>query len=61
MGMKTLFGRLWEEQDGQDLTEYALLLALVALGAIAAMGSLGSAINNAFGRATNSVTNATTT
>jgi pilus assembly protein Flp/PilA len=59
--MKTLFLRLWEAQDGQDLTEYALILALLALAAIAAMGSLGGAINNAFGRATNTVTNATTT
>jgi pilus assembly protein Flp/PilA len=46
--MKTLLLRLWKEQDGQDLTEYALLLALVALGAIAAMNILGTAINNAF-------------
>jgi pilus assembly protein Flp/PilA len=53
--------RLWEEQDGQDLTEYALLLALVALGAIAAMSSLGSAINTAFGNATNTLNNAVST
>jgi pilus assembly protein Flp/PilA len=46
--MKHLLLRLWREQEGQDLTEYALLLALVALGAIAAMGTLGSAINSAF-------------
>jgi pilus assembly protein Flp/PilA len=58
--MKTLM-RLWEEQDGQDLTEYALLLALVALGAIAAMSSLGSAINTAFGNATNTLNNAVST
>jgi pilus assembly protein Flp/PilA len=57
--MKTLLVRLWREQEGQDLTEYALLLALVALGAIAAMSSLGNAINSAFGNATNTLTNAT--
>jgi pilus assembly protein Flp/PilA len=46
--MKTFMSRLWKEENGQDLTEYALLLALVALGAIAAMQGLGSAINQAF-------------
>jgi pilus assembly protein Flp/PilA len=46
--MKTLFVRLWKEESGQDLTEYALLLALIALGAIFAMQSLASAINNKF-------------
>jgi pilus assembly protein Flp/PilA len=46
--MKKFMLRLWKEENGQDLTEYALLLALVALGAIAAMQGLGSAINQAF-------------
>jgi hypothetical protein len=31
--MKNLLKLLWQEQKGQDLTEYALLLALLALGA----------------------------
>jgi pilus assembly protein Flp/PilA len=46
--MKTLFVRLWNEQEGQDLTEYALLLALIALGAITAMRSIASTINGVF-------------
>jgi pilus assembly protein Flp/PilA len=54
--MKTLLVRLWKEDDGQDLTEYALLLALVALGAIAAMNVLGTAINNAFSTAAGKIT-----
>jgi pilus assembly protein Flp/PilA len=61
MGMKNLLVRIWKEEDGQDLTEYALLLALVALGAIAAMQSLGTAINSAFGNATNTLSSAVTT
>ena len=32
--MKTILARLWKEDEGQDLTEYALLLVLVALAAI---------------------------
>ena len=35
-------------QDGQDLVEYALVVALVAFGATAAMQSLGSGLNSAF-------------
>ena len=32
--MKNLLKLLWQDQKGQDLTEYALQLALIALGAI---------------------------
>jgi len=34
-------------EDGQDLVEYALVVALVAFGATAAMQSLGAGINSA--------------
>jgi pilus assembly protein Flp/PilA len=44
--MKNLLNRLWLDEEGQDLTEYALLLALVALGAIGAMNSLATTINS---------------
>lgn len=46
--MKTLIKRLWKEEDGQDLTEYALLLALVALATIASIGNLAAAIQTVF-------------
>jgi len=49
--MKNLLMRLWKEEEGQDLTEYGLLLVLIALVAIATMGKLGSAINNVFSNA----------
>jgi pilus assembly protein Flp/PilA len=49
--MKNLVMRLWKEEEGQDLTEYALLLVLIALSAITVMGTLGSAINNVFSKA----------
>ena len=35
--MKTILARLWKEEEGQDLTEYALLLVLVALAAIGSL------------------------
>jgi len=32
--MKTMVTRLWKEEEGQDLVEYALVVALIAFGAI---------------------------
>jgi pilus assembly protein Flp/PilA len=49
--MKNLLTRLWKEEEGQDLTEYALLLVLVALAAIGSLGTLASAINAVFSKA----------
>jgi len=57
--MTELLKRLWQEEEGQDLTEYALLLVLIALAAIAVMGTLGSAINNVFSTAAANLTSAT--
>jgi pilus assembly protein Flp/PilA len=39
---------LLSKDDGQDLVEYALIVALVALGATAGMQVLAADINNAF-------------
>lgn len=39
--MKSLFTRLWKEEKGQDLVEYTLLLAFVALGSAAIITTIG--------------------
>jgi pilus assembly protein Flp/PilA len=49
--MKNLLTRLWKEEEGQDLTEYVLLLVLLAIASIAAMNTLAAAINGVFNRA----------
>jgi len=54
--MKSLLTRLWKEEEGQDLTEYALLLVLLALAATVALKPLSTAINTVF---TNAGTNLT--
>jgi pilus assembly protein Flp/PilA len=54
--MKHLLLRLWKEEDGQDLTEYALLLVLLSLAAVSSLGTLANAINNAFSSAASNVT-----
>jgi Flp pilus assembly pilin Flp len=43
-----LFIELWKDEAGQDLTEYALLLVLIALVAIASMKTLATAIKTVF-------------
>ncbi len=54
--MRKLLLRLWREESGQDLTEYGLLLVLVALGAIVGMGTLATAINKAYSTAAANLT-----
>ena len=46
--MKKLVLRLINETEGQDLIEYALLAALIALAAMAGMSALASGINSKF-------------
>jgi Flp pilus assembly pilin Flp len=51
MNMRTIVARLWNEEEGQDLTEYALLLVLIALASMAALSPLATAINSVFSNA----------
>ena len=41
-------GRLLRRHDGQDLLEYGLLMALIAIVAIGAVTAVGNTINNVF-------------
>jgi pilus assembly protein Flp/PilA len=58
--MKNFMVRLWKEEEGQDLTEYALLLVLIALAAITVMSNLGSAINVVFSKGASTLASAST-
>ncbi len=44
LAMKSLI----EREEGQDLVEYALVVALIAFGAITGMGYLATGLNHAF-------------
>ena len=46
--MKAIFGRLFREEDGQDLIEYALLASLIALACVSGMTLLAGGINTLF-------------
>lgn len=43
-----LFSKLLNDESGQDLIEYALIAAMIGLGATASMKSLATAISSAF-------------
>ena len=54
---------LWEalkEEKGQDLIEYALVCALIALAATAGMSTMANAINGAFVTVSGKLNNAVT-
>lgn len=46
--MRSGLKALWNDEQGQGLTEYALLVALVALGLIILLGNYREAIGNVF-------------
>ncbi len=46
--IKNTIGRLYSDESGQGLVEYALILALVAFAAVVAMQTLAADVNNAF-------------
>ena len=54
--MKLLLLRLWKDEEGQDLTEYALLLVLLTLAAIGSLSQLATAINGVFSKAITNLT-----
>jgi Flp pilus assembly pilin Flp len=54
--MKSHLARLWKEEEGQDLTEYALLLVLLSLAAIGSLSGLAAAINSVFNQAATNLT-----
>jgi Flp pilus assembly pilin Flp len=59
MTMKNILMRLWEEEDGQDLIEYVLLVALVALATAAAFPPIVIAISGVFTKAGTCLTTGT--
>ncbi len=56
--MKNLVAKLIVEESGQDLIEYALVAALVGLGAVTSMRTLSTSISTAFGSIGSSLTSA---
>ena len=57
--MNSLMERLWSQESGQDLAEYALLLVLIAMVSISAMAGLAAAINSVWSNAARNLISST--
>jgi pilus assembly protein Flp/PilA len=49
MKIKQIISALVSDESGQDLVEYALVVALISLGSIATMKTLANSISDMFG------------
>jgi len=54
--MKNLIVRFVREEEGQDLVEYAMLLAFIALIAIVGVKTLGTTVNTFFSNVATALT-----
>jgi len=55
VNLQTLLQRVFDDEEGQGLTEYALILALIAIIAIAALTLLGGKVSNVLSTVANSI------
>ena len=59
--MRALVSKFMNDESGQGLVEYALIIALVAIGLIAILVLFRNAIGNVFNTSKNRLDNAPTT
>ena len=53
--MLDLMARLWQEEDGQDIAEYAVMLAVILVIVIGTIRLIGSNANTVFSEVASSV------
>ncbi len=58
--MRALLRAIWENESGQGLVEYALIIALVAVGLVAILLVLRNSVGNVFRNAAIQLNNAPT-
>lgn len=56
--MRSFMQRFWREESGQDLIEYTLLMAFVALASASLFISAGNSVSGIWGVASNQISNA---
>ena len=54
--LKHIVSNLVSDESGQDLIEYALVAALLGLGAVASLKTLATTLSNAFNSIGNTIT-----
>jgi Flp pilus assembly pilin Flp len=53
--MKKFVGSLWNNQEGQDIAEYAVMLAVILVIVVGTIRLVGSNANNVFSSVASSV------
>ena len=53
--MKELFRRLWFQEEGQDIAEYAVMLAVILVLVVGTIRLIGSSANNVFSATASSI------
>jgi pilus assembly protein Flp/PilA len=53
--MKVYMKTFWNDTQGQDLVEYALVAALVSVAAVATLPAMGNTVSNVFSKITNTL------
>jgi len=53
--MRTLVARLWRDDAGQDIAEYAVMLAVILVLVVGTVRLIGSNANNVFSNAASSI------
>jgi pilus assembly protein Flp/PilA len=56
--MQAVLSAIWSDESGQGLVEYALIIALVAVGLVAILLVLRNSIGNVFNNAAEQLNNA---
>jgi len=53
--MTHFLGRLWREDEGQDIAEYAVMLAVILVIVVGTVRLIGSHANNVFSNVASSI------
>jgi Flp pilus assembly pilin Flp len=53
--MSKLMGRLWSEDEGQDIAEYAVMLAVILVLVVGTIRLIGSNANTVFSNVASSI------
>ena len=55
--MSSFLRRLWHDEDGQDIAEYAVMLAVILVIVVGTVRLIGSNANNVFSSVASSMNN----
>jgi Flp pilus assembly pilin Flp len=53
--MKDFMGKLWSQEEGQDIAEYAVMLAVILVIVVGTVRLIGSNSNNVFSSVASSI------